>query len=235
MIRGIYLTGKHMLSRQKNIEMTANNLANVNTTGYKREVPFSEILSRIDNQPELQMTDFSDGTLVKTENPLDLAVSGQGFFIVQTPNGPLLTKNGKFKIADDGFLVNEDGYKVMGKGGDINILDSVLEKNKEFKINKNGDIQVGDEVVGQLMIAKIDDQSAMVRASGTQFLFPDEGFSFASESEFEVHQGFIEESNVNPVMEMQNMITINRDYEASQKIINSLDNILGRLQEIGRV
>ena len=235
MIKGIFLTGKHMISRQKNIEMTANNLANINTSGYKREVPFSEILSRIDNQPKIQLTDFSDGALVKTENPLDLAVTGNGFFMVQTPNGPLLTKNGKFQIADDGYLVNEDGYRVMGKGGEINVLDSVLDKNKVLKINTNGDIEVGGDLIGQLLIGKVDDQTQMVRATGTKFLFPEEGYSFANDDEYQVHQGYIEESNVNPIMEMQNMITISRDYEASQKIISSLDNILGRLQEVGRV
>lgn len=235
MIKGIYDSSRHMLSRQKNIEMVANNLANINTVGYKREVPFSEILTRIDNQPKAQLTDFSNGSLIQTGNSLDLAISGNGFFSVQTPNGVVLTRNGKFEISEDGYIVNEDGYKLLGKQGELSVLNSVLEKEKVLKINKNGEIQIGEEVVGQLFIAKITDQDSMIRGAGTNYLFPDEGYSLSGESEYEISQGYLEESNVNPIIEMQSMISINKDYEVSQKMISSFDTILGRSMEIGRV
>lgn len=234
-MKGIYDAAKAMISRQKNVEITANNLANINTTGFKRSIPFSEIIAREDGMKEVQITDFTEGEFTETGNTLDLAVTERRFFMVETEKGMELTNNGKFKISDDGFLVNQEGYYVVTQRGRVNVLDSVIDGNNNLKINKNGEIQIGGEVVDQLLIAKVDDQARLLRSSEQKFFLPEGGYSVASEDSYQVYQGYLEESNVNPIVEMQSLISINKDYEAAQKMVTSLDNIMGKAREIGRV
>lgn len=235
MIKGIYDAARTMVSRQKNIEITANNLANINTTAFKRSIPFSEVISREDGVKEIQITDFSEGAFTETGNPLDLAVSERSFFMVDTERGIELTNNGKFKISEDGFLIDDNGYYVVTKKGRVNVLDSVMENNRNLKINKNGEIQIGDTVIDQLMIAKIDDQSKLMRSGEQRFYLPDGSYSIATDDSYQVFQGYLEESNVNPIVEMQNLISINKDYEAAQKMVTSLDNVMGKAREVGRL
>lgn len=235
MVKGIYDAARSMISRQKNVEITANNLANINTTGFKRSIPFSEIISREDGISEVQITDFSEGAFTETGNPLDLAVSEKSFFMVETEKGIELTNNGKLKISEDGYLINEDGYYVVTEKGRVNVLDSIAEADKNLKINKNGEIQIGDEIIDKLLIAKIEDQTKIMRSDKQKFLVPFGGYSLAAEGSYEVFQGYVEESNVNPIVEMQNLITINKDYQAAQKMVSSLDNIMGKAREVGRI
>jgi len=235
MIKGIYDAARSMISRQKNIEITANNLANINTTGFKRSIPFSEVMSREDGLQEVQITDFSEGAFTETGNPLDLAVSEKSFFMLETEKGIEFTNNGKFKIAEDGFLINGDGYYVITEKGRVNVMESVTDADRNLKINKNGEIQIGDNVVDKLLIAKIEDQTKMSRSGKQKFSVPDGGYSIAAKGSYEVFQGYLEESNVNPIIEMQSLITINKDYEAAQKMVSSLDNIMGKAREVGRL
>lgn len=235
MVKGLYEAGNHLYSKMRSIQIVANNLANINTTAYKREVPFSEIIARTENQRNGQITDFTAGALTETDNPLDLAISGHGLFMIQTNNGVELTSNGKFSISDDGFLVNEDGNKVLSKNGEININEMMIDAKNQLTISKNGEIKIGDVLVDQLMIADVQDQSMLERTSSQNFKFLGGKIPVANESDYEINQGYVEESNVNPVLEMQAMIQINKDFEASQKIVTSLDQIMGHAREIGRV
>ncbi len=236
MIKGMYNAAKSMLVRQKNIEIIANNLANINTNAYKRELPFAEVLGRAGEEKKIQLTDMRKGNLTKTTNKLDLALTTETFFMVKTERGTELTSNGRFKISDDGYLVNDDGYKVLGQQGEINLYDVMTDQEKQLNISKTGEIKLGEDIVDKLVIAKIDDQSKMQRTTGATFYFPEEdGYSIANEEDYEVLQGYVEESNINPILEMQSMISINKDYEASQKMINSLDEVLRRARELGRV
>lgn len=235
MIRGLYNSAIAMNTRMKNLEIVSNNLANINTTGFKREVPFSEYLSREDGTQIKQVTDFSEGNLAETGNPFDLAITGNGFFVVETENGMELTKNGKFSISEDGFIIDEKGNKVQSSNGGINIYDSVVDKNKPITITKEGEVRQGDVVIDKLMITKVTNQEGMVRADGQNFRFEDMDYEPALNTDYEIHQGYLEDSNTNPILELESMIRINKDYEASQKMISSLDTILGQSKEIGRV
>jgi len=236
MIKGIYFMSQNMHSKVNNIEIVANNLANINTTGFKRELPFSEIMERYKNSPVKQVTDFSQGTLLFTSNPLDLALSGKGNFVLQNEKGEQeFTRNGRLRISEEGFLVNEQGYKVIGKKGTIDFLDFQTRKDKSISISKNGEIKVGDTIIDDLKIVDLDNMDGLERKEGLNFETVNGNFKELNEGEFEIQQGYLEESNVNPVLEMQAMIDINKDFEASQKMINFLDISLEKANEIGKV
>lgn len=235
MVKGLYKAASSLIAKQKNVEITANNLANINTTGFKREIPFSEIIARLDEQPKKQISDMSKGSFVETTNPLDLAINGDAFFMVKTDDGVELTANGRFTLDDEGFVVNEDGFRVQGANGEIDLSETIIGQGKEFEITKNGDVKIGKEIVNKILVAKVDDQTKMQRQSGQYFSFPQGGYSLASPDEFEVMQGHLEESNINPIIEMQNMIQIEKDFEATQKMISYMDQRMAKNREIGRI
>jgi|WetSurMetagenome_2_1015567.scaffolds.fasta_scaffold16980_2 flagellar basal-body rod protein FlgF len=235
MIKGIYQTAQNMRLMMKDIEVVANNLANTNSTGYKRELPFSAFLSQTGDANLKQLTDFSEGTAVKTENPFDLMISGQGLFVLQTENGTGLTRDGKFTLTDDGYLVNEKGSKVLGEKGPINLSELLFDQSKTVKINTDGEIRIGDKLVDKLQIAKMGNQESIVRTQNQEFSPVNDEYELADEKNFSIAQGYIEESNVNPIDEMQAMIEINRNFETSQKMIIAFDNYLGKVNESGKV
>lgn len=235
MIKSLALGAKNLNSRMKNMEIVANNLANINTTGFKRELPFAEYLQRMQNQDASQLTDFTEGSFIETDNTFDLAISGDAMFVVKTDDEIQLTRNGRFKIDEEGFLVTENGARVMGKQGDINIAEAIVGKNQSVNINTKGEIKIGENVVDQLAMGKIDDQSQVKRSVGQNFIVKNDDYLEAMEDEYEVHQGFLEEANVNAIQEMQYMIEFSKNFEMSQKLITSLDQIMGMAKEIGRV
>lgn len=235
MVKGLYTAGRMMTAKMRNLEIVANNLANLNTTGYKREVPFSEVITRVQNQPMTQITDFSDGSFVQTGNTFDLAISGEGFFVLDSEEGPVLTRNGKFFLTEEGEIVNEKGYRVRTEGGDLNLYGFIFDKDHRLEITKEGEIKVGEELIDRMMIGKIDDQKEMKRIDGATFSFPNGGYSIAQINEYEIHQGYLEGSNTNAIIEMEEMIKLNREYESAQKVIKSLDERMARAKEIGTV
>lgn len=235
MVKGIYTAARGLDARMKNLEIVANNLANVNTTGYKREVPFSEILNQAGNVQVSQMTDYRPGNFVQTSNPLDLAISGNAFFVIRTDQGPQLTRNGNFTVSNDGFLVDQDGNKVMGKNGAISLNSLQLNKQQSITISDNGEIKMGNLVVDKLLIAKLQDPQQAQRTTGVDFSVENSGFQIADENDYQVKQGYLEESNVNPIKEMEAMIQINNEYDSSHKIINYLDKSLDEANQIGKV
>lgn len=235
MIKGIFLAGRSLDSKFKNIEVIGNNLANVNSTGYKKAMPFNEIISGLNKVTISQATNYAQGNLTPTGNPLDLAINGNAFFAVQTENGVELTRNGRLTISEDGFLVNQQGYKVLGKNGPININSSILDKNPELTISKSGEIKSGDLVLDNLMMVKPDESEKLIRQDGTNFLTLDGTSTTASNNDFEIRQGYVEESNVNPIEEMTAMIKIHNEYDSASKMVNFLDQSLGDAIEIGKV
>ncbi|MBI9073181.1 MAG: flagellar hook basal-body protein [Melioribacteraceae bacterium] len=235
MIKGLYQAASNLIAKQKNIDITANNLANINTTGFKREVPFSEVMARLDKQPAKQITDLSKGSFVKTSNTFDLAISGDAFFMVKSENGTELTSNGNFKVDDEGFLSDANGNRVMGVNGEIDLTEAFLGKQKTLEINKEGEIKLDNEIINKLLIGKIDDSLKMTRVSGQNFAFTEGGYTEAGVDEYEINQGYLEESNINPVIEMKNMIQIEKDFEATKKMIGYMDQLMAMNKEIGRI
>lgn len=235
MIKGIYNASRSMNAGMKNMNAVANNLANLNTTGYKRLVPFTEVMSEYSSGKVHQLTDFNEGELINTQNRLDFAVSGDAFFAVRSENGIRFTKNGRFNISDDGYLTTEGGEKVLGHSGEINLSRYMLEKDPEIIINDSGQIQIGNNVVDKLLMAKINEKQFLAHDKNSNFILKEGNFEIADAAEYKVMQGYLEASNVNPILEMESMIKTSKNYETSQKIVNYLDQSLSMAKEIGKV
>ena len=235
MIKGIYYAARSLNNGFRRMSNIANNLANINTTGYKREIPFSEVMISAGNSQMAQFTDFRQGGLTNTSSPLDLAISGSGFFVVETPNSTNLTRNGNFTVSDDGFIVNDKGDKLMGIKGPINLNDFLFDENKELKVLRNGEIYVGEQLVDNLLIMESNDPLSLRRDSNMNFLSITGDFIPVNEESYQIMQGYLEDSNVNPIVEMEEMIKTSTDYQSSYKMINFLDKSLEKANEIGRV
>ena len=235
MIEGLDNLSKSMNDKISNIQIVANNLANINTNGFKRDIPFAEYLERPENEGIKHITDFSEGEFVETQNPLDLAISGNAFFTVKTDRGIEVTKNGQFKIDGDGYLATKDGNRVLGEKGEINLNEVLINSKGTITITSDGEVKAGEFPLDYLRIVKVENPKLLERAESQSFFYPEEDYKNVDKSEFKIHQGFIESSNTNPILEMQAMIQLQKDYEASAKMIASLDELLSQYEEIGKV
>ncbi|MHB8905879.1 MAG: flagellar hook-basal body protein [Melioribacteraceae bacterium] len=236
MIKGIYTAARSLEYKVKNIDVIANNLANLSTTGYKREVPFSEVINQMGDVQVKKVTSQRQGDVLQTANPLDLAITGKGFFAVKNDNGEIeLTRNGRFKISDEGFLVDSSNQKVLGKNGPISMEDTMQNKDSKILVTKSGEIKIGDKTVDTLLIMNVGDPTQLVRANESNFTADGQQNFAASENDYGISQGYLEGSNTNAIEEMEAMIQLNKEYESAQKIITALDQSLGQANEIGKV
>ena len=233
MIKGIYQSARSLLAANKNMEKISGNLANINTVGFKREGMFSEILKSVGQSEVRSTVDTSQGDIYETSNPLDLAILGDGMFALKNKNGYEFTRNGNFNIADDGFLVDQNGSKVLGKNGEINLLEYLNGEQTDIKISNKGEISVNDTHVADLLVVKIDDYEK--RKMGLNFSSEQDIKDLAMENEYQVRQGYLEASNVNPMIELENMINISKDYETAYKMVNYLDSSLEKTNDLGRI
>lgn len=233
MIKGIYQSARSLMAANKNMEKISGNLANLNTVGFKREGLFSEILKSEGKSQIRSSVDTSQGQIYETLNPLDLALVGEGMFTIQAQNGYEFTRKGNFKVSDEGFLVDEQGNNVMGKNGEINLTQFLNGEESEIQISRDGELSVNELHVADLLIVKIDDYEK--RKAGLNFNSTQDIQDIAQESEFEVRQGYLEESNVNPMVELENMINISKEYETAYKMVNYLDNSLEKTNDLGRI
>lgn len=207
------------------MRMVANNIANASTTGYRAEgVAFTEYVRRTGTGDSLSMatarvrlTDLSQGALQTTGGPFDVAIEGEGFFLVQTPDGPRLTRAGAFTPNVSGDLVTAEGYPVLDAGGAPLFVPQGLGP---VGIAPDGTISAGGQPVGQIGVVLPRDPGALLRQGGTLFDAPG-GFDPAPAAR--VMQGALEESNVDPVLEVARMIEVSRTYEAGQSFLERED------------
>lgn len=227
-----------MTEMARHQERLANNLANANTVGYKRDRVFIEALNerldaegapRSDRTPT-QWADLEQGALERTGNPLDAALGGEGFFAVTDGDGTeRYTRAGRFTIGPDGTLQTPSGLTVQGEGGPIQMPPDA----QEISIARSGQIQADGRPVGRLRVVRFENPAQLERQEGASFV-ANEMEPIAVEQP-EVLQGHIEESNVNPVQAMTDMIEHMRLFESQQKMIRSSDQLLGRVaQDLGR-
>lgn len=235
MLEGIYKAARMLQTKERNFDIIAGNLANINSIGYKREIAFSEYLDRFKDKNVKQLTDFSEGSYIETGSPLDLAVSGPVFFAVQSEDGLEFTKNGRFTISQSGEVVNQDGMPLATQGGVLNVMDAIFKKEKSFSISESGEIKLGDRIVDKLLIVEFEDETILERTEGQRFKTTEDNYTYADESEFKIMQGYLEESNVSPIMEMQMMMQLNKDFESTQKMIASYDSIMGQAKDLGKI
>lgn len=176
-------------------------------------------------------TDFTQGHLDTTGNPTDFAIQGKGFFALEVNGEERYTRDGSFTLDSEGFLVNKDGYRVLGEKGYIKIED------KDIKVNEKGEISSGDTIVDRLKLLDFEDYKALRKEGDNLYMllredWPDNIKDFGGI----VNQGFLEGSNVNSVKEMVDMINMLRSYEANQRLIKAHDELLGRaVNDIARL
>jgi flagellar basal-body rod protein FlgF len=209
----------------------ANNLANVNTAGYKADqVSFSEVLDQATGLPTVtagQFTELTAGAQEQTGNPLDVAVQGDGFFVVDTPDGRRFTRDGAFQLGSDGTLITADGHPVLGSGGPV-VVDP---QTKGIRIDPNGKVWADGNEVDTLQVVTFPSGSPPQKVGGSLFA----GTGDTPVAEPRVSQGSLERSNVSPILEMSRMIGIARGYEAYQKLVQSLDQTAAQTNDVGTV
>ncbi len=235
MIKGLYRSASGMIPHLKKQEVSANNLANAGTPGYKKDLVFTQELSRAKQkfaprrtdweQPMIEdvYVDYTPGSLDKTGNALDLAIEGDGFFTLEAPDGStLLTRSGSFGVDADGFLVFSDGFRVIGEGGPIEVGDG------RVTVNHTGSIEVDGALVGRIVPNTVADMNQIEKIGDSMFAVK-EGAELIAVESFSIRQGFLETSNVDLVREMIDMMISFRAYEANAKAMRSQDESLGHL------
>jgi flagellar basal-body rod protein FlgG len=235
MIKGIFQAAKNLQIGEKQISVISNNLANMGTTGYKKELPFYQVLQEEGTRITKQVTDFAAGEQLFTGNPFDLAIKGEAYFTVQTQDGERLTRDGEFTISDAGFLTNRKGDKVLGEGGVINLKDVMNNQNNRVTITLEGMVMVGEKIVDKLMVLKGGKDSRLIKDYEVYFKSDDGNYSQVDADEYEVAQGFLESSNVSPINEMESMISLSKNYESAKNILTYLDESLEKANKIGKV
>jgi flagellar basal-body rod protein FlgG len=219
------------IDRVDQLDYITNNIANVNTNGYKSVKLFHNTLdtATLTYLPEV-VTDYSPGTMYRTNNTLDLAISGEGFFAIQSGEETAYTRQGNFTLDKDGNLVTAEGNYVLNKAGKkIKLPDGTIQ------INENGDIAVDENQIDTLKIVSFKNPQALNKAEGC--LFKDGGNAgLVEKSDPLVRQHHIELSNVQVIKEMSDMIDIHRSVEVYQKVIQTIaDQDKLATSQIGRL
>jgi flagellar basal body rod protein FlgG len=206
-----------------------HNLANTSTTGYKRICnAFSKSLESPATASETyspgtvdlnSVFDFSQGSVVKTNRPLDFALYGKGFFVIETPQGPLYTRNGAFQTNQNGQIVDSDGRVVAGQAGLITIPATVALS--QLYVSNDGSISADGVTIGKFRLVDFaENENKLVAVGANCFQMPDEDVR-ALPAESVVRQGYQEASNVKIVDELVDMIMVARLYEANMKIVTA--------------
>jgi len=240
-MRGIYTSTSLMLSALDYQALVTKNMANANTTGYKadrlRLTDFEHMLLDLngnDTDPlglgvatENAPIDLSQGPIKQTERDLDLALTGRAFFLVQTPQGVRLTRDGGFGLDANRQLVTSEGYPVLGQNGPVTLPAG------EISITEDGRISVNGNAVAQLSLAVITDEGNVRRVGENLFDAP---YSAANPGDAQVHQGYLEGSNVDIATETSKMMAVFRTYEAAQRVIlMQAQTVDSAAADVGRV
>jgi flagellar basal-body rod protein FlgG len=254
MLESLYIGATGMQAQQANLDVIANNMANLNTTAFKRNrLEFEDLLYRAlpgvrANTPtamiggmgtSVSMTDkmFTVGDVKQTSQPYDIAINGQGFFEVTLPDGSsAYTRNGVFHVADDGSLVNQDGYPLAAK-----IV--IPSDATSVTISSSGQVQVikgaGTQptTIGQIDLVTFVNPGGLSPMGNNLYTATGEGDTINSSGEAQssapgqngtgtLAQGYLEASNVNLIDEMVNLVIAQRAYEVNSKVVSASDQIL---------
>ncbi|KPP89279.1 MAG: flagellar basal-body rod protein FlgF [Rhodobacteraceae bacterium HLUCCA08] len=226
MSNSIYAALTRQSGLMNEMRVVANNIANASTSGFRAEgLIFSEHVAALDrDDPSLSMaaarvrdTSEIQGSLKQTGGPFDLAIEGEGFFLVLTPQGERLTRAGSFTPNENGDLVTMEGYPVLDAGGAPVF---VPQGAGAVGIAADGTISAGGVPVGQIGLVVPENPLGMMREDGVRFR-ADDGYVPAETAR--VAQGFLEQSNVNPILELARMIEVQRAYELGQSFIDKED------------
>jgi flagellar basal-body rod protein FlgF len=263
--KGVYTALSGAIAQSQRLDTISNNIANVNTPAFKKDQQlFREYLTANEKPPSViqvpriaasvesfydmqggdksfvdangTYTDFTQGGLKGTNNPLDVAINGKGFFEIATPSGVKLSRNGGFSIDGNGQVVTREGHPVLAAGepgADPASRVIRLTGQGSLTISESGDIFEGENQVARLSVVDVPNKDSLSKFGNSLYDFK-KGFNpevvnIASPS---LKQGFIEASNVNIVQEMTDMITATRTFESTQKAISAYDSMADKLVNV---
>lgn len=252
----LYTVVAGSLAQESRLEVLAHNLANVATIGFKADVPIFEVISSprtpsVPGMPSARSatppppalsfegtyvtfvgvkTDMSPGELRSTGNPLDVAINGKGWFSVQTPRGIRYTRKGTFTLDNQGQLVTQDGWPVVGNRGPITI------QGRDVRIDPRGVITVDEQEIDQLKLVVAPGDDAFQKEESSLFA-PKPGVApVAAEATMDVKQGYVELSNVNAIKGMTALIDVMRAHESYQKVLQAFSETTSRvINDVGRL
>lgn len=247
MIRGLYTAASGMLAESTRTDVISNNLANANTTGFKKDVAVIKdfanmLITRINDGPETPVignlgvgaevdevvATHSMGTLRTTGNEFDLAIEGKGYFAVETPRGIRYTRNGTLGKNIKNELITQDGYRVMGNNGPI------VVQGSKMVVDHDGSVTVDGQLAGKLQLVEFDNEKQLKKEGSSLYIAPPEAQGKTGISA--VTQGSLEMSNVNVVSEMVDLISNYRAYEINGKVVQSHDQLLDKaVNEVGKL
>lgn len=227
------------LSRQsgllKDMQIIANNIANLSTDGFRREgAVFAEMVDRLNvvggaaaqTAARVRVTDFQQGALAPTGGAFDFAIEGDGFFMVETPDGAALTRAGSFVRNPDGDLVTKDGLRVLDEGGAPLFAPPDA---RDVTVATDGTLSADGQPIGQIAVVTVEDTTSLTRRDGGLFVTEDAPIPA---EDARIFQGFVERSNVDPIREISRMIEVQRAYEMGQNFLNAEDE---RMRQAVRV
>jgi flagellar basal-body rod protein FlgF len=228
MADGIYAAVSGASAQSRALDIVSNNLANAPTTGFKSQhLTFEEVLHKVDgvpNQVQRQVridesyTNFRQGSLEETGNPLDVALSDTGFFVVETENGPRYTRDGHMAVSDEGVLVTAGGYPVQGEGGEIR-----LQPQHRTRITQEGVVMGDGQHLGTLRRVDFADKQKLIREGHNLWKAPEE--AGIEESQVRLQARSLEGSNVNIVESMTEMVWIARAYEVFTRTVDTFKKV----------
>lgn len=225
-----YIALSRQMALWKQMDIVSNNMANMNTSGYKQdEAIFSSYVVQTENaqgfgkvpvyftQDFGMYKNFAEGAIVQTGNTFDLALQGDSFFSVETPNGEKFTKKGQFQLDGDGQLVTKDGYAVLSENNEPFFF---APGEKEISISENGDVSTENGIIGRLKLVRFADNQKLLKVADTMFENTDGNAVIVNPEDTRVIQGAVEKSNVEPITEMTKLIKLQRSYEYVQQMID---------------
>lgn len=261
------------IAQQRKVDTIANNVANANTAGFKKDgVTFREYITALDKghtdidlpnkewapedfyrsygaensmvKVDGSYTDFKQGQLASTGNPLDIALNGPGFLEVLAPGGIRYTRRGTLGLNPEGFLVTDQGHRVLARPQDPNepaapedrYIQVPLTGAKNLTLNLGGEIFVDNQPLTTISVAEFKDIHALRKEGHSLYINPYPENRLSEPKSTSVNQGFVEQSNVNTVAEMSELIKAHRHFESIQKAIKAYDEMSGKaVNEIGKL
>jgi flagellar basal-body rod protein FlgF len=238
---GIYVGLSSQIALERRLTTISDNIANMNTVGFRStEVKFNEILSQTQNDKNTKIAFVSQGNdylstrngeLEQTGNSLDFAVKGDAWFAIQTPQGQVLTRDGRFSMSLTGELISTQGYSVLDSGGAPIQLDP---RGPSPKVGQDGRIMQGGQMVGQIGVFTVDIDKGFYRADNSGIVPTDTPQPVVDTMGMGVLQGFLEQSNVNAIGEMTQLIQVNRAFESISSLMStSEDNFSSAVRTLG--
>lgn len=256
MVKGLYTSYTGLVNQQNRLDVVTNNLANATTTGYKKEGCTTQSFDSVygikvkdltvggvnENIGKLSLgakigetyRDWSNGSFISTSSNYEFALSGEGMFSISFTNklgeeSTLYTRDGSFQMNSEGYLVTKDGDFVLGENGPIQLPTDL----SELSVQPTGEIYADGQYIDRFALVNFEDYN-YVEAYGENLYRAVDGATF-TDATATVNQGYLESSNINVVSEMVDMITIAREFESNQKVMTTIDEMLGKMVNISEL